>query len=29
MATFILDMKGTDEPEDWYEINRLNIICKN
>lgn len=29
MATFILDMKGTDEPDDWDEINRLNIICKN
>ena len=28
-ATFILDMRGTEEPEDWNEISRLNIICKN
>lgn len=28
-ATFILDMRGTQEPEDWNEIGRLNIICKN
>lgn len=28
-ATFILDMHGTQEPEDWNEIYRLKVLCKD